>query len=109
MVIEELPRKTPECWFQAVFQWWIRFFGPMRTIVTDQEGALVSDLCGTCCEKFDVDLDLGGSQGHTAAPVAERRIQIIQLTAFNFGRPLRRKHSRLVSTSVSAKLLCHPI
>ena len=53
----------------------------MKTLVTDQEGALVSDLCGTCCEKFDINLDLGGSQGHTTAPMAERRIQIIQLSA----------------------------
>ena len=35
-IIEELPSKTPEAWFKAAFGCWIRFFGPMKFLVTDQ-------------------------------------------------------------------------
>ena len=80
-IIEALARKTPDEWFKAFFNSWIRIFGLMRTLVTHQEGAVVSDISGALCEKFDIHLDLGGSQGHTAAPMAERSIQIVQLSA----------------------------
>ena len=66
---------------KAVFASWIRLFGPPRFFVTDQEGAIKSDLVGKCCERFNIDRDFGGSQGHTAAPMAERRIEIIRLGA----------------------------
>ncbi len=31
--------KTAECWLEAVFLTWIRYFGPMRKLTSDQEGA----------------------------------------------------------------------
>jgi hypothetical protein len=80
-IIEHLPRKTAMVWMQTVFQHWIRYFGPMYILATDQEGAITSDLVSMCCERFNIDREFGGSQGHTAAPVAERRIQVIQLAA----------------------------
>jgi len=42
---------------------------------------LVSDLCCTFYEKLDINLDLGGSQGHTADPTAECHTQIDQFSA----------------------------
>ena len=53
----------------------------MYVLVSDQEGAVTSDLVSIACEKFNIERDLGGSQGHTSAPLAERRLSIIKLTA----------------------------
>ena len=60
---------------------WIRYFGPPVCIVSDQEGALLSEFVGRCCERFSIARDFGGSQGHTGAPLAERRIEIVRATA----------------------------
>ena len=75
-LVEELPRKTADEWMAVDFGSWIRHFGPMFYLVTDQEGAIASDLVGKCCEKFDVARNFGGSQGPATAPVAESWIEI---------------------------------
>ena len=68
-------------WLRALCVGWIKFFGPMAILASDQEGAITSDQVGIACEKFGIKLDLGGSYGHTAAPVAERRLALIKLCA----------------------------
>ena len=65
-LVEELSRKAADEWLSVVFRSWIRYFGPMVDLVTDQEGAITSDLVGKGCEKFGITRDFGGSQGHTA-------------------------------------------
>ena len=44
------------------FQIWIRWFGPMKVLASDQEGSLVSELVSVACEKFDIQREFGGSQ-----------------------------------------------
>ena len=68
-------------WLRALFVGWVKFFGPMTILASDQEGAITSDQVGIACEKFGIKLDLGGSYGHTAAPVAERRLALMKLCA----------------------------
>ena len=80
-VTARLADKTPERWFEAAFHNWIRLFGPMEIIASDQEGSVISDLISIACEKFNIQRDLGGSYGHSASPVAERRLAIIKLSA----------------------------
>ena len=63
-------------WLRALFVGWVKFFGPTTILASDQEGAITSDQVGIACEKFGIKLDLGGSYGHMAAPVAERRLAI---------------------------------
>ena len=45
-VVEILQRKTADEWMRVVFHNWIKIFGPMRFLVTDQEGALTTDMIG---------------------------------------------------------------
>ena len=71
---------------KAVFDTWIQYFGPMLVIAFDQEGGITSELCSIMCERFCIDRDLGGSQGHGAAPVAERRLAIVKLAALKCKR-----------------------
>ena len=80
-LVAHLERKTPDEWLRTVFLLWIRYFGPMWYLMTDQEGAVVSNLVAKACEKYGIEREFGGSQGHTSAPVAERRIEIVRLAA----------------------------
>ena len=50
-----LETKTAEEWMRVVLRVWIRYFGPMRCIATDQEGAITADLVAVACEKFAED------------------------------------------------------
>ncbi len=38
-LVEPVVRKTAEEWMKVVFPGWIRYFGRVHTLVTDQEGA----------------------------------------------------------------------
>ena len=53
----------------------------MHTLVTDAEGAVISDLVGSFCERMHVRRDIAGPDGHTGAALAERHIGLIRLPA----------------------------
>ena len=111
VAVELLERRTADCWMKAVFGCWIRYFGPPRVLVTDQEGAITSDLVGKCCERFGINRDFGGSQGHTAAPMAERRIEIVRIGAAKLWQQVRKqgmpisKEQCVVETAMSTNLM----
>ena len=46
-ICEELPDRTASAWIKDAFHSWIKYFGPMYILASDQEGALISDLVGT--------------------------------------------------------------
>ena len=81
-----LQNKTAESLMEAIFYGWIMYFGPMLVIAFDQEGGITSEMVGVMCEKFNITRDLGGSQGHTGASLAERRLAIIKLGAMKTQR-----------------------
>ncbi len=89
-IAARMENKTALEWLQVVFDTWIRYFGPMNTITSDQEGAVTSDLVAIACEKFNINRDLGGSYGHTAAPIAERRIEIVKLGSLKLWSTVQR-------------------
>ena len=76
-----MKNKTAEEWHEVFLHCWIRYFGAPRIIVSDQEGADVSDLISTACEAYDIGRDLQGSEGHTRTGMVERRIGIVKLAA----------------------------
>ena len=80
--------KTAATLLRAVFDSWIQYFGPMLVIAFDQEGGITSEMCSVMCEKFCITRDLGGSQGHGGAPVAERRLAIVKLAALKCKRSI---------------------
>ena len=73
--------KSPSTWLRVLYYTWIRYFGPMRTIVSDQEGAVISEMTATACERYNIRRELAGSEGHTGASLAERHIDLIRLAA----------------------------
>eukprot|EP00959_Pyramimonas_sp_CCMP1952_P323558 6771163-Pyramimonas_sp.AAC.1 len=71
---EFLARKDAETWRQVFLRCWARYFGPPKVLVSDQEGAVIEDFIGKACEAYDMERDLQGSEGHTRAGLAERRL-----------------------------------
>jgi hypothetical protein len=86
-----LPSKEPESILKAILFSWIQYFGPMDIIAFDQEGGITTDMAAIMCEKFNITRDLGGSEGHSAAPVAERRLALIKLAALKAARNAERR------------------
>ena len=61
---------------RALTECWLCLFGPMETIVSDQEGALTSDMVGAAFDRHSIKRELAGSnpnrtQRTTAGLVAE--------------------------------------
>ena len=58
---------------------WICYFGPPRTNVSDQEGAVVSELVGRACDAYEMDRDLAGTDGHMRTSIVETRIGVVKI------------------------------
>ena len=54
---------------------------PMAILISDQEGAAISELSGRVAAKQNIKRESGGTYGHGAAQVAERKIGFTKLTA----------------------------
>ena len=50
-VCNEMSSKTADCFRDHLHSDWLRFFGPMLFLVSDREGAFVSELVGTLCDR----------------------------------------------------------
>ena len=80
---------------EAVFLGWVTYFGPMLEIVFDQEGGITAEDTGILCERFGINRDLGGSSGHTGAPLAERRLAIVKLASLKTHASIQRSGQNL--------------
>ena len=63
----------------------------MEILAFDQEGGITTDMAAIMCEKFNIIRDLGGSEGHSAAPVAERRLALVKLASLKAARNAERR------------------
>ena len=78
---QHMATKDKEEYLRIFLSHWVRYFGAPVTIVSDQEGAVISDLIGRACEAFGMTRELAGSEGHTRTGIAERKIGVVKLTA----------------------------
>ena len=71
-----IPDRTP----QAILDWfmsaWVRYFGPPKVLLSDQEGALCSDEAAVWCERQSIELRLRPKGSH--ASTVERHHQILR-------------------------------
>ena len=75
--------KTGHSILRCMLMDWMRYFGPMRTLVSDQEGGLRSDESGARLEKLSVQRRMKGSdqrQEHTGTGLVERHVALQKLT-----------------------------
>lgn len=67
--------------FKAVMSYWLRHFGPIRILESDQEGGATSDFFTREAERPSITLRFRGSQGHTGTGLVERHIQLTEVAA----------------------------
>ena len=60
-------------------------------IAFDQEAGITSDMAAIMCEKLNITRELGGSHGHSAALVAERRLAILKRSSLKASREAERQ------------------
>ena len=70
----------------AIMKSWIRYFGPMRTLVSDQETSLMTIHAGVELQRLGIGRRPGGTtsgvqgQKHTTTGLVEKHIDLIKLT-----------------------------
>ena len=86
-ITSPLKSKTGKDIFKALLKDWIRYFGPPRSIISDQEGGIKSEDFALVCERFSIYRRLAGStakklEEHTRTGAVERAIALTKLTMF---------------------------
>ena len=72
--------------FSALMRGWMRYFGPMRTLVSDQETSLMSVEAGSECQRLGITRQPAGTttgaQGkqHSTTGLVEKHIDLTKLT-----------------------------
>ena len=70
----------------ALMRSWIKYFGPMRTLVSDQETALMTVAAGVELQRFNIARQPAGTisgvegQKHTMTGLVERHIDLTKIT-----------------------------
>ena len=57
------------------------YFGPMEYFVSDQEGAITSDMIGMALERFSIKRVLVGKGSHTGTGLIDSHIRLVKWTA----------------------------
>ena len=72
-----IPDKTPASIQEWLMTNWVRYFGPPKVVLSDQEGALCSDESAVWCERQNIELRLRPKHSHAA--VVERHHEILRI------------------------------
>ena len=70
---------------------WVRYFGPMLILVSDQEGAAVSDLVSRFCDRYNITRSFAGTDDHTLTGLAERFIFIVRTASLKTWNDVRKQ------------------
>jgi hypothetical protein len=73
---EIIPNRLPKTLMESITRMWLRVFGPMVMLITDQEGAMTSESVAVWCERWNISLKLRPRDAHP--PVIERHHEILR-------------------------------
>ena len=77
--------KTAQSYLHAFVETWARIFGPPVYFVSDQEGALTSDMVGTAMDRYSIKRDFAGADPnrgqHTTTGLIEGNIRMTKSIA----------------------------
>ena len=85
-----LPNKQASSLLQALMSQWIRVWGPMHTLCSDQEGGLSSSEATVFCERLGITRTFVGTSAYHSKGLVERHIALT-------------KHSMMILKSTSTK------
>ena len=83
---DELQSKQPHDLLRALVYLWIRIWGPMQTLMSDQEGGFVSNEATAFFDRLGIGRVLVGTDGSTTKGLVERHIQLTKLGMLRFKR-----------------------
>ena len=81
-----MPSRDAEDLLPGIYANWVRFFGPMRVLTSDQEPALMSSAVAIECERLGITRNPKGTTAgeagkqHTGTGLIERHVELIKLT-----------------------------
>ena len=100
-VTDEMHNKTPEEFHRCLIESWCRFFGPMQFLVSDQEGAITSEMMGSACDRYSIRRILGGStEKHTTTGLVESHIRLLKATALKLKADCDREGLSLTNSMI---------
>ena len=85
-----LPNKQASSLLQALMSQWIRVWGPMHTLCSDQEGGLSSSEATVFCERLGITRTFVGTSAYHSKGLVERHVALT-------------KHSMMILKSTSTK------
>ena len=80
---------------RALLRDWIRYFGPMKHLVSDQEGGIAAEDFGLTVERYSITLLLKGSDPagrHTGTGLAEKHIHLTKAAALKLKSKCQRQN-----------------
>ena len=84
-----LPSKQASDLLHAVLYLWIRVWGPMEYLVSDQEGGLVSHEATSFFERMQLKCTHIGTEGSTTKGIVERHIALTTVALLKLNRECR--------------------
>lgn len=75
-VSDHLENKTTASLLRVLLDKWIRYFGPMKNLLTDQEGGLVSTEATMFFDRFRINRLLTGTDASFSKGIVERHIAL---------------------------------
>ena len=100
-MVSEMRNKTPEEFHRCLIENWCRFFGPMQFLVSDQEGAITSEMIGSACDRYSIVRLLGGSTDkHTVTGLVESHMRLIKASALKLKADCEREGLSLTNEMI---------
>ena len=78
--------RAPKELLSTLMRSWIRYFGPMQTMVLDQDGGLVSELASRTCDGMNIKRRYAGTDDNTMTGLVERWVQLARVCAMKIKR-----------------------
>ena len=77
---DKLENKQGPTIVKALWQLWLRFWGPMQNLLSDQEGGLLSTPATKLCDRLSINRLLVGKGGATTKGLVERHIALTKIS-----------------------------
>ncbi len=81
-ICDELTDKLPITFLHSLMGNLLQFFGPMEYFVSDQEGAITSDMVGMAVHRYSIKRLFVGVGGHTGTGLVDSHIRLTKWTAY---------------------------
>ena len=81
---DHLANKLTATILRSLIYLWLRLWGPMEHLMTDQEGGLMAAEANAFFDNFEIKRVVVGTEGSTTKGLVERHIQITKLSMLRF-------------------------